>query len=105
MIDSPEVEKEVKRLLRADTFAVNVCILISLCCKQYNYVSYCKHYYLLQNQRSCLITECFLCGCVVVLSLLILCVCVCARRYSFLNCEQPSELSVMTNKMTPRGEY
>ncbi len=27
MIDSPEVEKEVKRLLRADTFAVNVCIL------------------------------------------------------------------------------
>ncbi len=27
MIDSPEVEKEVKRLLRADTFAVNVSIL------------------------------------------------------------------------------
>jgi len=27
MIESPEVEKEVKRLLRADTFAVNVCIL------------------------------------------------------------------------------
>lgn len=27
MIESPEVEKEVKRLLRADTFAANVCIL------------------------------------------------------------------------------
>jgi hypothetical protein len=27
MIESPEVEKEVKRLLRADNFADNVCIL------------------------------------------------------------------------------
>ncbi len=31
MIDSPEVEKEVKRLLRADTFAVNVSILANGC--------------------------------------------------------------------------
>ena len=31
MIECPEVEKEVKRLLRADTFAVNVCILLAIC--------------------------------------------------------------------------
>lgn len=30
MIESPEVEKEVKRLLRADTFADSVCILVQL---------------------------------------------------------------------------
>lgn len=29
MIESPEVEKEVKRLLRADASAVKVCILLN----------------------------------------------------------------------------